>query len=77
MGKKAVTTAVTRKGKLPGISVCLLLRGVVGGVAIRYGMDSPGIEFRWKREFSAPVQTCRGAQWILSLFPGGQAALTT
>jgi hypothetical protein len=27
------------------------------GIAIRYGLDGPGIESRWGDRFSAPVQT--------------------
>ena len=32
------------------------------GIANRYGLDGTGIEFRWCRHFSAPVQTGPGAQ---------------
>ena len=31
------------------------------GIAIGYGLDGPGIEFRWGARFSAPVQTGPGA----------------
>ena len=31
------------------------------GIAIRYGLDGPGIEYRWRARFSAPVQTDTGA----------------
>ena len=31
------------------------------GIAIRCGLDGPGIESRWKRDFSHPVQTGPGA----------------
>ena len=31
------------------------------GIAIRYGLDGPGIESRWGARFSAPVQTGPGA----------------
>ena len=27
------------------------------GIAVRYGLDGPGIESRWRRVFSATVQT--------------------
>jgi hypothetical protein len=27
------------------------------GIAIRYGLDGPGIESRWEARFSSPVQT--------------------
>jgi hypothetical protein len=36
-------------------------RNNVVGIATRYGLDGPGIEFRWGRDFSAPVQTGPGA----------------
>ena len=31
------------------------------GIATGYGLDSPGIEFRWGARFSAPVRTVPGA----------------
>ena len=31
------------------------------GIAIRYGLDGPGIESRWGSRFSAPLQTGPGA----------------
>jgi hypothetical protein len=31
------------------------------GIATGYGLDGPGIEFRWGARFSAPVQTGPGA----------------
>ena len=31
------------------------------GIATRYGMDAPGIEFRWGARFFAPLQTVPGA----------------
>ena len=31
------------------------------GIATRYGLDSPGIETRWRMRFSAPVHTHRRA----------------
>ena len=34
--------------------------GVSVGIAIDYGLDGPGIEFRWGRDFP-PVQTGTGA----------------
>ena len=35
--------------------------GSVVGIAAGYGLDGPGIESRWRRDFSAPVQTGPGA----------------
>ena len=35
--------------------------GSVVGTATDYGLDSPGIESRWKARFSAPVHTGLGA----------------
>jgi hypothetical protein len=35
--------------------------GSVVGIANNYGLDGPGIEFRWEARFSAPVQTGPGA----------------
>jgi hypothetical protein len=53
--------------------------------AIRYGLEGPGIEFRWEARFSAPVQTCPGAHPVsctmgTGSFPGVKrpgVALTT
>ena len=47
--------------------------------ATRYGLDGPGIESRWGRDFSHPSRPNLGhthlpIPWILGLFPGGKAA---
>jgi hypothetical protein len=34
--------------------------GSSGGITTGYGLDGPGIEFRWGRDFLAPVQTSPG-----------------
>jgi hypothetical protein len=31
--------------------------GIIVGIATAYGLDGPGIEFRWGGKISAPVQT--------------------
>ena len=31
------------------------------GIVTRYGLDGPGMEFRWGARFSAPIQTGPGA----------------
>jgi hypothetical protein len=36
-------------------------KGDVVGTATSYGLDGPGIEFRWARDFIAAVQTGPGA----------------
>jgi len=48
------------------------------GIATRYGLEGPGIESRWEREFSAPSRPARGLtqlpiQWAPDLFTGGKA----
>jgi hypothetical protein len=35
--------------------------GIAVGIAIRYGLDGPGIKSRWGARNSAPVQTSPGA----------------
>jgi hypothetical protein len=45
----------------------------------RYGLDGPGIEFRWGRDFPQPSRPTLGPtqhpiQWIPGLFPGGKEA---
>jgi len=49
------------------------------GIAIRYGLDVPGIEFRWGKDIPRPSRPALGPtqspiQWVRSLFPGGKAA---
>jgi hypothetical protein len=48
------------------------------GIATRYGLDGPGIDSRWRRDFphiSRPAQepTHPPTQWVTALFPGGKA----
>ena len=48
------------------------------GIATRYGLDGPGIEFRWGRDFLQPSRPALGptqppTKWVLVL-PGGKAA---
>ena len=49
------------------------------GIATRYGLDGPGIEYRWEARFPAPVQTGPGAHPAsctmgTGAFPGGKVA---
>ena len=48
------------------------------GIATRYGLHGPGIEFRWDEDFPSPSRPALGPtqpsmQWVLGLFPGGKA----
>ena len=36
-------------------------RDSVVGIAARYGLDAPGVQLRWGRDFSEPVQTGPGS----------------
>jgi len=54
--------------------------GSVVGIATGYGLDGPGIESRWERDFSAPVQTGPGAHpasctMSIGFFRGGKERL--
>jgi hypothetical protein len=45
------------------------------GIATRYGLDGPGIESRWRRDFPHPSRPDLGPtqppiQWVPGLFPG-------
>jgi hypothetical protein len=45
------------------------------GVATRYGLDGPGIESWWGRDFPHPSRLALGStqppiQWVPGLFPG-------
>ena len=49
------------------------------GIATRYGLDGPGIESRWGRDFPHPSRpalrpTQPPIQWVPGLFAGGKAA---
>jgi len=49
------------------------------GIATRYGVEGPGIEFQWGARFSAPVQTGPATHPIsctmgTDSLPGGMAA---
>jgi hypothetical protein len=47
--------------ELSVIDTYLSGRSSSAGIATGYGLDGPGIEFRWGTKFSAPVQTGPGA----------------
>jgi hypothetical protein len=45
------------------------------GIATRYGLDGPGIESRWRRDFTYPSRTVLGpthplVQWVPRFSPG-------
>ena len=47
-------------------------------IATRYGLDSPGVEFRYRRRFSHPSRPAPGPiqlsiQGVSGVFPGGKA----
>jgi hypothetical protein len=54
-------------------------RDSVVSIATHYGLDGPGIESWWGRDFSQPSSLALGPtqppiQWVPGLFPGGKAA---
>ena len=55
-------------------------RDSVDGIATRYGLDGPGIESQWKRDFPHPSGPAQGpsqptVQWVPSDFPEGKAVV--
>jgi hypothetical protein len=54
-------------------------RDSVVGIATRYGLDGPGIESQWGRDFPHPSRPVLGpthlpVKWVPVLFPAGKAA---
>ena len=61
--------------KLFSYFYCACGPGSSVGIATGYGLDGPGIEFRWGAKFSAPVQTGLGptqppVHWVPGLSRG-------
>ena len=55
---------------------CLILvgRGSSVGITARYGLDGPGIEFRWGEIFrNVPDQPCCPPSLLYRIFPGDKA----
>ena len=54
-------------------------RDSIDGMATRYGLDGPGIEYLYKRDFWHPPRlslrpTQSLVKWVPALFPGGKDA---
>ena len=64
------------------LEVCTVMQGgrySSVGIAIRYGLDCPGIYSRWGRDFPRPSRPALGptqspVQWVPGLSLGGKAA---
>jgi hypothetical protein len=78
----ATMVARTRLSTLPVLSVVTLARrgrDSSVGIATHFGLDSLGIESRWRRNFlpssePALVPTLLPVQWVSGIFLGGKSA---
>jgi hypothetical protein len=64
---------------IKGCSTPTYVAGYRSRLATRYGLDGPGIEFRWEARFSVPVQTGPEAHpasciMVPGIFPGSVVA---
>jgi hypothetical protein len=59
---------------------CIIsVSSILVGIATRYGLEGPGIESRWGRDFPHPSRPALGStqppvKWVPVLFAGGKAA---
>ena len=63
---------VSTSETFPRVQLVILGRGSSVGIAIRYGLDGPGIESRWWRDFPHPSRPALGLtqppmQWVPGL----------
>jgi len=69
-------------GSVASVTHCTIRRGGRDssvGIANRYGLDGPGIEYRRGRDFPQSSRLALGPtqlpiQWVTGPFPGGKAA---
>ena len=74
----AVHTATFWLENIFGVIAAVMGRDSSVGIATRYGLDGPGIEFRWGRDFPHPSRPALGptqppVQWIPGLSRGKAA----